>query len=148
MSVIERGLDTIAVLSDHFQEALRRRLREAGGLVLLTLAFIGATALATWSVQDPSLSHATNAPIHNLVGASGAVAADLLMQLLGIASVVCVLLTGILGWRLVTHRPLYREGWRILLWFVAAVLAAAFASCLPKTASWPLPTGLGGVIGD
>jgi S-DNA-T family DNA segregation ATPase FtsK/SpoIIIE len=148
MSVIERGLDTIAVLSDHFQEALRRRLREAGGLALMSLAFIGATALATWSVQDPSLSHATNAPIHNLVGASGAVAADLLMQLLGIAATVCVLLMGILGWRLVTHRPLRREGWRILLWFVAAVLAAGFASCLPKTASWPLPSGLGGVIGD
>jgi S-DNA-T family DNA segregation ATPase FtsK/SpoIIIE len=148
MSVIERGLDTIAVLSDHFQEMLRRRLRELGGLTLVTLAFIGATALATWSVQDPSLSHATNAPIHNLVGAPGAIVADLLMQLLGIASVVCVLLMGILGWRLVTHRPLYREGWRFLLWFLAAVLAAGFAACLPKTASWPLPSGLGGVIGD
>ena len=30
----------------------------------------------------------------------------------------------------------------------ASLLAAAFASCLPTTARWPLPTGLGGVIGD
>jgi S-DNA-T family DNA segregation ATPase FtsK/SpoIIIE len=28
------------------------------------------------------------------------------------------------------------------------VLAAAFASCLPRSAHWPLPCGLGGVIGD
>jgi len=29
------------------------------------------------------------------------------------------------------------------------VLAAtAFASCLPTGAAWPLPTGLGGVVGD
>ncbi|MEA2991555.1 MAG: segregation ATPase FtsK/SpoIIIE, family [Alphaproteobacteria bacterium] len=148
MSVIERGLDTIAILSDHFQEILRRRLRECCGLALMALAFVGAVALATWSVQDPSLSHATNAPIRNLVGAPGAIAADLMMQLLGLAAVVLVLLIAILGWRLLTHRPLYRERLRMLFWIVTTLLAAAFLSCLPKTASWPLPKGLGGVVGD
>jgi S-DNA-T family DNA segregation ATPase FtsK/SpoIIIE len=148
MSVIDRGLDTIAVLSDHFHAVLRRRLRECSGLALITLSFIGATALGTWSVHDPSFSHATNGPIRNLVGAPGAIAADLLMQLLGLAAVVFVLLIAILGWRLVTHRPLRRERWRLLLWIVAGVLAAGFAAGLPKTASWPLPSGLGGVIGD
>jgi S-DNA-T family DNA segregation ATPase FtsK/SpoIIIE len=148
MSVIERGLDTIAILSDHFQEILRRRLRECCGLALMALAFVGAVALATWSVQDPSLSHATNAPIRNLVGAPGAIAADLMMQLLGLAAVVLVLLIAILGWRLLTHRPLYRERLRILFWIATTLLAAAFLSCLPKTASWPLPKGLGGVVGD
>ncbi len=148
MSVIERGLDTLAILSDHFHDAVRRRLREFAGMLLIMLAFTGATALATWSVQDPSLSHATNVPVHNLVGAPGAIAADLLMQLLGLASVVFVLLIAILGWRLLTHRPLYRERWRMLLWIAAAVFAAGFVSCLPRTATWPLPAGLGGVIGD
>jgi DNA segregation ATPase FtsK/SpoIIIE, S-DNA-T family len=148
MSVIERGLDGLSVLSDHFNEMLRRRFRELFGLALIALAFTGATALATWSVQDPSLSHATNAPVRNMVGLQGAVAADLLMQLLGLASVVLVLLVAILGWRLITHRPLYRERWRLLMWVAAAVFAAAFASCLPRTANWPLPSGLGGVIGD
>ena len=33
-------------------------------------------------------------------------------------------------------------------WFIGTLLASAFVSCLPKTAKWPLPTGLGGVIGD
>jgi S-DNA-T family DNA segregation ATPase FtsK/SpoIIIE len=148
MSVIERGLDSLAVISDHFNDVVRRRLRELAGLGLIALAFTGATALATWSVQDPSFSHATNAPVRNMLGIQGAIAADLLMQLLGLASVVLVLLVAILGWRLLTHRPLYRERWRLLLWIVAAIFAAAFASCLPRTATWPLPTGLGGVIGD
>src|SRR5262249_3697110 len=31
---------------------------------------------------------------------------------------------------------------------MGAVLAAAFASCLPVSPRWPLPTGLGGVLGD
>ena len=43
-----------------------------------------AVALATWSVQDPSLSHATNAPVRNMLGTPGAVGADLLMQLFGL----------------------------------------------------------------
>jgi S-DNA-T family DNA segregation ATPase FtsK/SpoIIIE len=99
-------------------------------------------------VRDPSLSHATNAPVRNMVGLQGAIAADLLMQLLGLASIVLVLLVAILGWRLLTHRPLYRERWRLLMWIAAAIFAAAFVSCLPRTATWPLPSGLGGVIGD
>jgi len=36
----------------------------------------------------------------------------------------------------------------VMLWPVGAVLAAASASCLPRSAHWPLPCGLGGVIGD
>ena len=45
---------------------------------------MAALALATWSVQDPSLSHATDAPVRNLLGHPGAIVADLLMQLLGL----------------------------------------------------------------
>ena len=52
------------------------------------------------------------------------------------------------GYRLLGHRPLSRERLRVLLWLLGAVLAAAFASCLPRSAHWPLPSGLGGVVGD
>ncbi|HKF99601.1 MAG TPA: DNA translocase FtsK 4TM domain-containing protein, partial [Xanthobacteraceae bacterium] len=107
-----------------------------------------AVALGSWSVQDPSFSHATNAPVRNLLGLPGAIVSDLLMQLLGIAAVALVLPIAIWGWRLTTHRPLYRERLRLAIWLLAVLLAASFASCLPRTASWPLPAGLGGVFGD
>jgi S-DNA-T family DNA segregation ATPase FtsK/SpoIIIE len=35
-----------------------------------------------------------------------------------------------------------------LLWILAAFLTAGFVSTLPRIGSWPLPTGLGGVLGD
>ena len=98
------------------REALRRRLRELGGLALIALAILLALALATWSVQDPSLSHATNAPVRNLLGMPGAIVADLLMQLLGLAALALVLPVAIWGWRLATHRPLSRERMRLLFW--------------------------------
>ena len=37
---------------------------------------------------------------------------------------------------------------RLVLWILGALAAAGFASCLPPSKAWPLPTGLGGVIGD
>ena len=76
MAAIDRGLDSLSFLSDTLREALRRRLRELGGIGLIVLATFVALALATWSVRDPSLSHATNAPVRNLFGVPGAVLAD------------------------------------------------------------------------
>src|SRR6185436_2691559 len=52
------------------------------------------------------------------------------------------------GWRLVTHRPIGRERTRIALWVLGAFATAGFASCLPPSKAWPLPSGLGGVVGD
>ncbi|NWG24840.1 MAG: DNA translocase FtsK 4TM domain-containing protein [Pseudorhodoplanes sp.] len=127
---------------------LRRRLGEIVGLVLLALSVIVALALATWSVQDPSLSHATSAPVRNLLGSPGAIMSDLLIQLFGLAAVVIVLPVAVWGWRLMTHRPMERYWLRLLFWVGGIVSAAAFASCLPRLGKWPLPTGLGGVTGD
>jgi S-DNA-T family DNA segregation ATPase FtsK/SpoIIIE len=148
MSMIDRSLDGMAFLSGQLGGMLRRRLREVGGIALLSLAMMAALALATWSVQDPSLSHATDAPVRNLLGHPGAITADLLMQLLGLGSLALLLPIAIWGYRLLSHRQLSRERLRMLLWLFGAVLAAAFASCLPRSAHWPLPCGLGGVIGD
>ncbi len=148
MSMIDRSLDGMAFLSGQLGAMLRRRLREIGGIALLSLAMMAALALATWSVHDPSLSHATDARVHNLLGRHGAIAADLMMQLLGLGSLALLLPVGVWGYRLLGHRPLGRERLRILLWVLGAVLAAAFAACLPRGAHWPLPCGLGGVVGD
>src|SRR6202142_2682640 len=147
MASADRSLDVLAFVSEHFRDIVRRRLSEVAGLALITLALLGAIALATWSVQDPSLSHATQTPIHNLLGFPGAIFSDLAMQLLGLAAIMLLLPEMLLGWRLLSHRP-GRDKWRRLLWILATFLAAAFVSTLPRVGSWPLPTGLGGVFGD
>jgi DNA segregation ATPase FtsK/SpoIIIE, S-DNA-T family len=148
MSMIDRSIDGLSFVSGHLGAMLRRRLREVGGIALLSVAMMAALSLATWSVQDPSLSHATDAPVRNLLGHPGAITADLLMQLLGLGSLALLLPIAIWGYRLLGHRTLSRERLRLLLWLFGAVLAAAFASCLPRSAHWPLPCGLGGVVGD
>jgi S-DNA-T family DNA segregation ATPase FtsK/SpoIIIE len=148
MSMIERSLEGMATLTGELGAMARRRVTELCGIILISVAMIAALALASWSVADPSLSHATDAPVHNWVGWPGAVAADLMMQLLGLGALALILPVAIWGYRLLGHRALGRQRLRVMIWPLGAVLAAAFASCLPRSAHWPLPCGLGGVIGD
>ena len=149
MYALRRTLDDAGFLSDEFRGLIGRRVRELGGCILIALAVLAGLALATWSVQDPSLSHATSARVRNLLGLPGAVTADLLMQLLGLGALALVLPIAALGMapRIASaDRPRAPGGWR--RGSSAIPLTAAFVSCLPTESQWALPTGLGGVIGD
>ncbi len=148
MAAIERVIPLVSHLPQSIRDALARRIRELVGLGLIALSGVAAAALMTWSVQDPSLSHATSRAIRNVVGYPGAIGADLLMQILGLGAIMLILPIAVWGWRMLTHRTFDREALRLGCWLLATVLAAGFASCFKHGGSWPLPTGLGGVVGD
>jgi S-DNA-T family DNA segregation ATPase FtsK/SpoIIIE len=148
MPAIRYSLSLGDMISDDLRAALGRRVQEMIGLALLGIAGVAALALATWSVQDPSFSHATNAPVRNALGIVGAASADLMMQILGIATIALLFPLASWGWRMLTHRPLERQRVRLIFWVTGTIAAAGFASCLAPSQSWPLPTGLGGVVGD
>ncbi|WP_342725476.1 DNA translocase FtsK [Bradyrhizobium sp. B097] len=148
MPAIERVIPLVGHLPLSLREALARRLRELTGLGLIALSGAITAALMTWSVQDPSLSHATSRAIRNVLGYPGAIGADLLMQILGLGAIMLLLPVAVWGWRMLTHRPFDREALRLGCWILCTVIAAGFASCWPHNTSWPLPTGLGGVVGD
>jgi len=135
-------------LPDSVREAPKRRAAEiVGGLLLIGVA-AGSLALLTWSVEDPSLNHATSTPIHNWLGKGGAIGADIAMQFVGLACIAGLVAPACWGWRLVTERKLSRPWPRMGLALLGLICASGFASLLPAPASWPLPTGLGGVVGD
>ena len=148
MPAIERVIPLVGQLPASIRDALARRLRELAGLGLIALSGVAAAALMTWSVQDPSLSHATSRAIRNIVGYPGAIGADLLMQILGLGAIMLILPIAVWGWRMLTHRTFDREALRIACWILCTVISAGFASCWPHGGAWPLPTGLGGVVGD
>ena len=148
MPAIERVIPLVGHLPASIREALARRVRELAGLSLIALSGVAAAALITWSVRDPSLSHATSRPIRNILGYPGAIGADLLMQILGLGAIMLILPIAVWGWRMLTHRTFDREAMRLGCWILCTVIAAGFASCWPHGGAWPLPTGLGGVVGD
>src|SRR5438874_11594438 len=148
MPAIERVIPLVGHLPSFIREPLARRFRELAGLSLIALSGLVAAALMTWSVQDPSLSHATSRPIRNVLGYPGAIGADLLMQILGLGAIMLILPVAVWGWRMLTHRSFDREALRLGCWILSTVIAAGFASCWPHGGTWALPTGLGGVVGD
>ncbi len=148
MPAIERVIPLVGQLPASVRDALARRMRELAGLGLISLSGVAAAALTTWSVQDPSLSHATSRAIRNIVGYPGAIFADLLMQILGLGAILLILPVAVWGWRMLTHRTFDRRALRIACWIFCTVISAGFASCWPHGGAWPLPTGLGGVVGD
>ena len=125
-----------------------RRAAEITGLAFLASAGRLRVALVTWSVQDPSLNHAIDGPVRNLLGRPGAIVADILMQIIGLAAVALLAPPALAGVRLLSGKRLRRGRCGVLLWVPGTLAAAGVASALPTTGRWPLPTGLGGVMGD
>ncbi|WP_320201114.1 DNA translocase FtsK [Agrobacterium sp. rho-13.3] len=125
-----------------------RQILALCGFGLLAILALGITALATWNVADPSLSYATGNEPTNLLGYSGASFADIMMQFLGLSSLIAML--PILAWAfgLISGRKFNRVPARLVAWISGAFIASASLGCFPAPLTWPLPNGIGGVIGD
>ena len=125
-----------------------QRLSEIIGIITLVAVIATSIALITWSVQDPSLNQAINRPVNNFMGHPGAILSDILMQLFGLASLALVAPAGFLGLKLVSATKINFIRWRLFFWIIGALSTAAILGALPIVGSWPLPIGLGGIVGD
>jgi S-DNA-T family DNA segregation ATPase FtsK/SpoIIIE len=117
------------------------------GLIALAVVGIVLAALASWSVDDPSFSYATSKAPANWLGFPGAAIADILFQTLGLAALVLVVAPALWGWALARKRVVTGMGLRALAWIGSTFLAAGVLSFIAMPATWPLPTGLGGLVG-
>ncbi|WP_245396735.1 DNA translocase FtsK [Jiella sonneratiae] len=116
-------------------------------LLLVLAAYLGL-ACATWTVTDPSLSQSNQNMIENAAGATGAIVADLIMQVFGIGATLVIGLPVIWALRLIAGRGvdfIWKRGWFAV---GGVALACAALGCLEPPATWPLPIGIGGVTGD
>ena len=143
-----QGIDHTPLLPASLRHRLGRWLLRATGSSVLIVCLACGLALATWSAADPSLSHVTSGSIRNLLGPLGAILADLLMQLLGLAGVLILLPPLLWALPLSSGRPL--EAWRgkLALAPVAIIAIAGAISSLPTSVTWTLHHGNGGMIGD
>ncbi len=148
MATSRRNASPTDELTDALRAFFRRRIAQTIGLALLAFSVATALALATWSVEDPSFNHAVDGPVGNILGFPGAVAADFVMQLVGLASIAILIPLAMWGWQLLRTGALGRLQLRLALFVIGTGAATAVASALPATSRWPLPTGLGGVAGD
>ena len=122
----------------HITRFACRRLAEALGAVFAILAVALLVALATYDSQDPSLNTASASAPANLLGAPGAMAADVLVQTMGLAAWLLGPLALAWAWRLTSHVGLGRVWLRIIATPVALIAAALALAA----ADW------GGVLGS
>ena len=148
MRAVKQSASPFESVMDAVIDLLSPRIKESIGYLLLGSGIFLVLSLATWSALDPSLNHATSDPVRNILGWPGAVVADMLMQFLGLGAIAFFIPLFWWGSRLIRRRTIPKTAGRILLWVMGICFSAAFVSCLPVTSQWPLPTGLGGIVGD
>lgn len=131
-----------------FPGAIRRNVIAICGLVLFLATLVAAASLATWSVDDPSLTYAREGVPQNALGYWGASFSDLAMQFLGLSAVLALVPAAVWGWLMFSSRPIKKIRRRIAFWVFATILLATTFGSVSVPSTWPLPVGLGGVIGD
>jgi S-DNA-T family DNA segregation ATPase FtsK/SpoIIIE len=144
-----RGDDPAPLLPASLKVRLHGWLWKVLGFLLLTACAAMSASLLTWSVADPSLSHATSGATRNLLGPPGAILSDLIMQMLGLAGVFVLLPPLFWALQLLTAQPPPSLRGKLVLAPLAVLFLAGALSSLPKASVWPLyHHGYGGLLGD
>ncbi len=125
----------------------RNPLKVLAGLALSMLAFYLLICLATYNQADPSLNRAADAPVTNAGGYTGALVADLTLQVLGLASCLLVLVPAAWGLKMMRGHRVPHLWLRFSLLIVSLVLSASLLALVEPPLSWPIASGFGGSIG-
>ena len=131
----------------HMREISDPVWRIISGTLAFAVGVFICGSVGSYDPLDPSWNAATNRSVENLFGASGAVFADVMRQLLGWSAWVAGLALMIGG----AMRTVLIGAPRIRRWFLGFLFVPLSAACFaswPVPTSWPLRAGLGGMIGD
>lgn len=147
--------DTLDIPAWHdspFSRILSARMMEILAVILLIMALAIAASLFSFNPHDPSFNTATGTEPTNLLGRFGATIADGLMQLLGLAGIVPVLVLLAWTWQLLRHHhlglPLLRLVAAALFCPAAAMTIGLLQLTVPGLGiAWPTSSGLGGETG-
>lgn len=137
--------DALADARAAMNRLVRMLAMRGAGLALMLAAGAALVALLSYSADDASLNNANLRDVSNLLGPLGAVAADLLLQIFGWASLAFLAPLLVWGARALRGKSLKYAMWRLLAWPLGTITVAAGLGMLPRFAS--LPAGSGGMIG-
>ncbi len=148
MGFESRAIDPRRLLPETLEDRiLGASARMVGGCLCLVAAACWISLL-TWSISDPSLTHATGGPTSNLLGPIGAILSDLMLQTLGFGAIFVLLPPAIWGLELMLARRVPDFRAKLCLFPLAILLLAGACSALPTISLWPLHHGFGGILGD
>ena len=144
MTASSEGVRRTPFLPEAASRFLRRRTIQLAGLVFLALAAVLALALISYAPNDPSFNTANSQAVANLAGLPGAYAADLLLQAVGAAAALLIVILAAWSWALLSCRRISLLWLRVALCPLSIVLAATGFAGLAAPLSWPVEAGFGG----
>ncbi len=148
MSLDTRGIDPQRLLPQSLEDRLLGWLGRFGGALLLASTVVIWTSLVSWSVLDPSLTHATTVQPRNLAGPVGAILSDLLFQTLGFAAVLALIAPMVWSIEMLRSERVVAGRSKLGFYPLSVLTVAGAMSALPVFAGWPLRHGYGGLLGD
>jgi len=128
-------------------DGFKRRCIEAAGAAVVAGAAVLFAAVATYAPSDPSYNVATELHARNLIGIWGAHAADVLIQLFGLAAILPALLLGAWGVQMLRAKAPTMLWFRSLIFIASWFAASVWLNAMPVPDGWPLRAGMGGVSG-
>ena len=141
-----RGRDPL--IDSSVQETLERRGVELLGIAMMIIGVLAALIIYSYSPSDPGPFSASDAPVQNLLGITGATIASPVFLILGWGSWSLVALFLVWGGRLTIHKGSERATSRAIFSPVGVALVAIYAATLVPDATWTHSFGLGGLFGD
>ena len=145
MAYQARGRDPL--FDSDMQAAIEKRGQELLGIALVLVGLAVTAMVYTYNPDDPSIFLASDGPVQNLFGRTGASISALLYVILGKGSWVIVLGLMVWGGRLILHRGVSRA-WRAIFLPILIFATSIYASTLVPGDNWSPEYGLGGKFGD
>ncbi len=136
------------LLPSALEDRLVGWLGRAGGMALLLALLAAWLSLATWTVSDPSLTHATGGAVRNALGWPGAVISDLMLQTLGLGALFALMAPMLWALELAASEKVAGARPKLTFYPIAVLVLAAGLSALPVASAWPFNHGYGGILGD
>ena len=148
MSLDTRGIDPQRLLPQSLEDRLLGWLGRFGGMLLLVSTLTTWISLVSWSVFDPSLTHATTTPPRNFAGPVGAIISDLLFQMLGFAAALALIAPLVWSIEMLRSERVVASRSKVGFYPLSVLALAGAISSLPVYDGWPLRHGFGGLLGD
>ncbi len=141
-----KGRDPL--IDTKMQETLQKRGAELLGLLVMACGVLAAMIIFSYSPLDPGFAAATDVPIQNWLGLTGATIASPLMLILGLGSWSLPALLIAWGARLFLHAGADRATSRLVFAPIFVALVSVYAASLVPDALWTHNFGMGGLFGD
>jgi len=125
----------------------KKRLLESIGILIFVLSLVLFLSVLSFNNNDPSFTNLTNNTTQNIIGKYGAHSSDMLLNLFGAGSIIIFLIGFAWGAQLFFKKKINFLWIRLIFAPITIISCSIALNVITLSESWPLSTGVGGIIG-